>query len=308
MRDILAWLRNGGVAPAQPSSSTVKPAIKPAVQTIRTLPQRPTNIESGPARPKNPEPEETEEVPLQREVRTARRAESNPQDLDGWREVLDTTDINESGYQRAFDEALKLSTTLEDIVWLYDRVDTDDSSSPLLRQVIAKVGTCSGSCDEFAEVYSDRSDLDDFSSALLAKAMSLAKTPDEWIDIWDKAASSSDDDLDVVKKALKEVKFSREEWESFRDDGTENEDDQRAFADLRLVQFHEGDSVSELLEFYIECYGDEDNDDRNDDMLKEISDRIFAKATRQEVQIIEAMASWSEKSELEEAAAEFLKS
>ena len=227
----------------------------------------------------NPQTEQQQHPPAeQRPVREQPQPQAffdsgaEVKDLDYWKQILEENTASHHEYQKAHEEVLKAATSLEDLDWFNN---TTGSSGPLTPALIAKLEACKDDLDTWIEVYSNRDELDQFSNFLIAKAISLASTNGEWIDVWNAAENSHDDDVAKVKMALAQTGWTEERWESLRNDTSNDNLEHFAFTQLLTFRLTPPDIIS----FYVEY---DDNWNTDEGVVKEIFKKLFSLTTRQE--------------------------
>ena len=223
----------------------------------------------------------------------------NPEEktIDEWWKVLENESSDHSEHPKAFEEVLKKVNDLDGFVRLYDAIGP---KSPSLRTLMSKLETLQSRSDDWADAYENRSDLDDFSNFLLKRAISMAQSPSDWLGLWEKAENSHTKDLGEVREALNKIEWGKDQWEKFHDEA-DGDSEPEILATCRLVGFCQ--SLIGIVEFYKEY---KDNWNESTEADEAIFKAMFAKATRQEVQLISALAG--DYDELATAANYFLKS
>ncbi|MDE2037906.1 MAG: hypothetical protein KGI69_01620 [Patescibacteria group bacterium] len=217
--------------------------------------------------------------------------------LDDWWDILENESASHIDHAKAFEEVLKSSNDLGDFGRLYDAVGSRD---PLLPALMSKLGAFKASFSEWADAYEGRDHRDDYSDLLLERSMSLAKSPGEWLSLWEKAENSHDEDLGKVTEALDKLEWTKEQWGELRS-SSDADSEPETLATRKLVQFCE--TAPDVVSFYLEYV---ENWNESNEADEAIFKRLFSLATRQEARIISALAD--DNDALREAADEFLKS
>ena len=143
-------------------------------------------------------------------------------------------------------------------------------------------------------MYSNHPNVDGFTDTLLAKAMTLAKTPKDWSCIWDAVDNVDDEEEKKVLEALKAITtWTKAEWEELNG-MADSESALESVVYIKLLDFYT--DAPSIVRFYLDC---EDESGREDDVMQAIRDKLFSLTTREEAKLIEML---SDDEDLREAA------
>lgn len=208
-------------------------------------------------------------------------------DTDDWSELLERVNKDTAlEYLRQecmsnLRKSVAYATSLSAVIDTYDGLDSDSLLIAPLMEMLAK---CTEPFSDWCDAYNDRSDVDDFSDALLKRALALVQTPDEWIRLWAVAENACTEDLDIVREAFGRIAWNKEAWEQLRnnsEDGSELE-----VAGLKGMIGLLG-TATDAVEFYLDYI---DRWIEDDEVLEALHERILALATPGETKIIALVA------------------
>ncbi len=219
-----------------------------------------------------------------------------PDSVDAAKEAVESCKEDDPKFAQAFDIVLNDADTISELRWLFG--ETSKGGSPEAR-VLDKLKGLDLGFDDWKEACVDEGELNAWSGACFAKAISTAKTDEDWIALWE-YASDYDEAFAELKKALAQTDWPESEWESLRDEA-ESGGSLESFAFIQILGLKS--TPQDILRFYFDYV---ENWDTDDDVTDAIFEKLFGLATRQEVQIISVMAG--EDDALREAADEHLKS
>lgn len=267
-------------------------------------------LDIPPARERTPEPVRPAPV-VYEEVPAEEEKEQPPQAYDDCKQYIEDNGPDGEFFTVAVERLLTETSSVEDFLWLFKRLEETKFADKVVTGLLA---IPTHKFEDLKDAYNEVSSTSDFSRALLKMAIEKASADSEWVELASIALNTDDDDVKAVKAAIEGLRLDLKGWDSLRDalvqEHDNSSDDFSDFIDLatrKQLGFY--DTALEVLNFFC-WYTDGDNSNHVDYYLKdEILDKLFDKATRQEVQIISALAGYiDDDNGLKEAADEFLKS
>ncbi len=260
-----------------------KPKPDPSAETVRQDPYR-----EKPA-PAAPPPQVYAPV-----------ADAEPEpdlsDIDVAKGIVDTCNESDPEFAKAFDTVLAHAETIADLRWLFGETATGNSSEA---RVLDKLKGLDLNFDDWNDACVEENDANAWSGICFSKAIATAKTDDDWVALWG-FASDHDEMLAKLKEEMIGAGWTEDEWASLRDEA-ESGGSLENFAFVQILSFKK--TPQDIIRFYLDYCEDWSTDD---DVVEAIFDKLFGLTTRQEAQIVSALAG--EDDALRDAADEFLRS